>query len=94
MYARAASATITPTPAATGTHTSRHRRVRDPIATISSTTVTTWMLSGSQPPSSETPCPYLLKFGSGNGGIGVGTGGVVEPGGGTAPVWEPFLKKC
>jgi hypothetical protein len=51
------------------------------------------MVRGSQPPSSETPCPYLLKLGSGNGGIGVGTGGVVEPIGGTASVWDLFLKK-
>jgi hypothetical protein len=51
------------------------------------------MLTGSQPPSRETPCPYLLKLGSGNGGIGVGAGGVVEPKGGTASVWDSLLKK-
>jgi hypothetical protein len=41
MYARAANATMTPVPAETGSHIRRQRRLRQPIATTSSTTVTT-----------------------------------------------------
>jgi len=53
-------------------------------------------VTGSQPPSSEIPCPNLLKSGSGSGGIGigVGTGGVVEGAiGGTPPVSKRLLRK-
>jgi hypothetical protein len=36
------------------------------------------MVSGSQPPSNETPWPNLLKLGSGSGGIGVRVGTKLE----------------
>jgi hypothetical protein len=82
--------------AATGIQTTRQRGVRQPVATTKMTTATSSTVSGSQPPSSEIPCPNLPKSGSGNGGIGVGvgTGGVVEgPIGGTPPVSKRLLKK-
>ena len=87
---------MTPTATATGIHTTRQRRVRQPIATISTTTVVISIVSGSQPPRNEIPWPNLLKLGSGSVGIGVGVGTgdavVVSPFGGTPPVWDPFLK--
>jgi hypothetical protein len=57
----------------------------------------TSMVGGSQPPSNEMPCPYLLKFGSGSGGIGVGVGtgcAVVGSIGGKASVSDSWLKDC
>jgi hypothetical protein len=76
--------------ALTGTHTSRHRLVRQPMATIKTTIERISMVIGNHPPSSETPWPHLLKSGSGNRGISVGVGtcgeGGVGPFGGTASV--------
>jgi hypothetical protein len=89
-YVRAATAAITPTAALTGTHTSRQRRVRQPIATTRTTIERISTVIGNQPPSSEVPWPHLLKSGSGNRGISVGVGtcgeGGVGPFGGTPSV--------
>ena len=89
MYVRATSATRTPTAALTGTHTSRQRRVRQPMPTIRTTMVTISSTVGNHPPNNEMPWPYLLKFGSGRLGIMTGAGGVGVVGplsGGTGPV--------
>jgi hypothetical protein len=88
---RAARAATTPSAPLSGAHSSRQRRVRQPIATISTTIVRISMQVGNHPPSNEMPWPNLLKSGSGNRGIsvGAGTGGavVVGPvGGGTCSV--------
>jgi hypothetical protein len=87
---------MTPIPTAAGTQRARHRRVRQPIATIKIAAVRISTVRGSHPPSKEMPWPNLLKLGSGRGGIsvGVGTGGaVVGPMGGTPSVSVPLLKE-
>ena len=52
---RVASAAAAPIATLTGNHTSRRRRVRQPITAITTTAAATCTAAGSQPPSSETP---------------------------------------
>ncbi len=53
MYQYAPTASATPTSAADGSHTTRQRRLRQPIAAISRRPATTWAVIGSQPCMSE-----------------------------------------
>jgi hypothetical protein len=58
MYQCVHAAAIRPTATATGSHTSRHRRDRQPIAKTSTTAATAHTVGGSQPCNNDKPCRY------------------------------------
>ncbi len=56
MYQCAQAATPAPTATAAGSHSSRQRRDRHPIASSSTVTVTAWTVPGIQPCISDVWC--------------------------------------
>ena len=58
MYQCVHAARIRPTTSATGSHTSRQRRDRQPIATTSTTAATAHTVGGSHPCNKDRPCRY------------------------------------